>query len=116
MIKPEVIKGLYTKYPEPVKDKNNLNLELFKNDLLKHHAISITDNSLIINTVDDDSPFKEIPLRNITGIEEFDKHVAIILRNSILFLNKENNDIHVHINFKKPSILDRLRFMFSKNK
>ncbi len=112
MIKPEVIKELYTKYPEPGNNSNNLNLELFKNENLKQHNVHINEDSIIIYSVEEDSPFREIPIRNIKGIEEFNNHAVIILRNSILFLNKSNKDIHVHINFERPSMWQRLKYMF----
>lgn len=111
MIKPEIIKTLYKKSPLPA---NDLNLELTKNNSLKHHSLQITETELIINSIDKNSPFHNIPLRNIRATEEIDNYYIIILRNSILFLNKENDEIHVHINVEKPTFWQRLKFSLSK--
>lgn len=110
MINQETIKELYRKFPQP---SNNLRLELFKEGFIKHHNLLTTDNDLIINSVDKDSPFHEIPLRNIAAIEDFPDFTAIILRNSILFLNKSNNDIHVHIKMEQMSLWDKVKNLFN---
>ena len=114
MIKIEIIQGLYKKYPQPAQFKNNLNFELFTKGNMNHHTIEITEECLKIHSLETDSPFHEIPLRNISGIEELDNHIAIILRNSILFLSKENDDIRVHINIEHPSLWERVKYMFNK--
>lgn len=111
MIKPEIIKALYKKSPLPT---NGLNLELIKNNSLKHHSFQITDTELIINTLDKSSPFHSIPLRNIRATDEIENYFIIILRNSILFFNKENDDIHVHIHVEKPTFWQRLKYSLSK--
>lgn len=111
MIKPETIKELYKKSPLPI---NNQNLELFINHQLKHHSLQITNTELIINSIEEDSPFHSIPLRNIKCTEEDDVYFIIILRNSILFLSKINDDIHVHINVEKPTLWQRIKYSLSK--
>ncbi len=111
MIKPEIIKSLYKKSPLPI---NGLNLELIKDNSVKHHALLVNDTELIINSVDVNSPFHNIPLRNIRVIEEINNYLIIVLRNSILFLNKENNEIHVHIKVEKPSLWQRIKFAINK--
>lgn len=114
MIKPELIKDLYKKFPQPEQNRGSLNFELLSNGNINHHTLQITELDLIINSVDTNSPFHQIPLRNISGIEDLENHIAIILRNSILFLNKQNNDIHVHIRVEKPSLWQRIKYGLSR--
>lgn len=115
MIKPEIIKGLYKKYPLPINEKNQLDLKHLSSEKLNHHLIEITTTDLIINSVEKISPFHEIPLRNISGIENLESHIAIVLRNSIIFLDKKTTDIHVHINIERPSIWQRMKYMLKKD-
>ena len=84
MINPEIIKGLYIRYPQP--SQNSLNFELLTKGNLNHHTPIVTQTDLVINNLDSDNPFYQIPLKNIAGIEELENHIAIVLRNSILFL------------------------------
>lgn len=116
MITPEIIKGLYKKFPNPAQAHNILNLEMFNDENLKQHSIEISDENIIINAVDKDSPFHEIPIRNITGIENFTSHIAIVLRHSILFLCKTTDDIHVHISFERPSLWQRFKYLIGNDK
>lgn len=114
MIKPEIIKGLYKKHLHTFNEKKELDFKLLLSEIMKHHSIEITENDFILNSVQKNSPFHEIPLRNILGIEILESHIAIVLRNSIIFLNKENTDIHVHINIERPSFWQRLKYTFQK--
>lgn len=106
--------GLYKKYPQPAQAGGNLNFELITKGNLNHHTPLITDEELVINSIDPDSPFHKIPIRNIAGIEEFENHTAIVLRNSILFLSKLDDEIRVHINVEQPSLWERIKYMFNK--
>lgn len=115
MIKPEIIKELYKKFPQPTEEKNKLNLEHLSSEELNHHSIEMTSTDLVINSVEEISPFHEIPLRNISGIENLESHIAIVLRNSIIFLDKKTTDIHVHINIERPSIWQRMKYMLKKD-
>lgn len=115
MIKPEIIKELYKKFPQPTEEKNKLNLEHLSSEKLNHHSIEMTSTDLVINSVEEISPFHEIPLRNISGIENLESHIAIVLRNSIIFLDKKTTDIHVHINIEHPSIWQRMKYMLKKD-
>lgn len=112
MIKQEIIKELYKKFPLTLEANKEIDLRLLQNEQITHHAIELNGDELIINSVTKDSPFHEIPIKNIAGIQEFDNHIAIILRNSILFLNKSTTDIHVHINLEKPTLWERIKYAF----
>ena len=113
MIKHEHIKKLYNKHK--IESRAELDLKMLTKDCIKHHLIEFDNEFITIKSLEKDSPFNEIPLRNIAGIEELPNHTAIVLRNSILFLSKNNNDIHVHINIEKPTLWERIKFLFSNH-
>lgn len=115
MIKANIIKDLYIKHPHPIADKNNLLLSNLISTDLSHHQIEITMDDLAINSIDKTSPFHKIPLKNISGIENLESHIAIILRNSIIFLDKNNADVHIHIKMEQPSMRERLNYFFQRN-
>jgi len=114
MIKPNIIKELYKKHLHAINSTKELNFQYLLSEVLNHHSIEISKTDLIINSVQENSPFHEIPLRNILGIENLESHVAIVLRNSIIFLNKKNIDIHVHINIERPSFWQRMKYILKK--
>ena len=69
MIKPNIIKELYKKHLHAINSTKELNFQHLLSEVLNHHSIEISKNDLIINSVQENSPFHEIPLRNILGIE-----------------------------------------------
>lgn len=112
MIKHEHIKILYNKHK--IELKTELDLKMLNKNTLKHHSIEFNNEFITIKSLAKDSPFYEIPLKNVAGLEELPNHIAIVLRNSILFLSKYNNDIHVHINIEKPSLWERIKYLFNQ--
>ena len=111
MINKERINELYKKH---LHSKNNLNTELFYNEKIKHHSLYVTDTELIINSIEEDAPFHSIPVKNIHGVEEMGNHIAIVLANCILFLNKHNDNTYVHINIPEVNIWQRIKYHFQK--
>lgn len=71
---------------------------------MENHGIIIDENDLFIGSVDPDSPFAVLPLDHVHEILEFDNYIAIVLPNSIVFLNKNNSEVHVHVRLESPSI------------
>ncbi|MBE6309537.1 MAG: hypothetical protein E7080_00590 [Bacteroidales bacterium] len=112
MIKHEHIKNLYNKHK--IELKTELDLKVLSKDSLKHHSIEFNNEFITIKSLEKESPFNEIPLKNVAGVEELPNHIAIVLRNSILFLSKQNNDIHVHINIEKPTLWERIKYLFNQ--
>lgn len=110
MVNKKVIAQLYKQFPRPPKTPDELNISLLFDYCFENHGIVIDENELYIGSVDPNSPFACIPLRNINEIVEFETQVAIVLRSSIIFLSKDSSDVNVHINFDEPKtgIFDRL--------
>lgn len=109
MVTRKLIDAIYRKYNRPPASPDELNLGLLFDYALENHGIVIDENDLFIGSVDPTSPFAQIPLRHIHEILEFENQIAIVLRNSILFLNKKDSDVNVHIRMDNPSMWSRLK-------
>lgn len=109
MITNSVIKEIYKRYRKRPKSIDDLEVELLFERLHPSHEIELVGDSLRIGSVPKESPFCDIALSTICRIVDFEKHVAIVMHSSILFLNKENDGVTVHIKPYKPSIWTRLR-------
>lgn len=109
MITKSVIYSIYQKYNKRPASPDELNLGALFGEVFDTHNISINENSLVIGSVDPDSPFHEIPLSHIHEIVEFADHIAIVLHSSIIFLSKTKPDTHIHIKQPSLSLGQRLR-------
>lgn len=114
MITNSVIKEIYRRYRKRPKSIDDLEVELLFGRLHPGHGIELEGNQLRILSIPQESPFHDIALSAICKILDFEKHVAIVMHSSILFLNKENDGVSVHIKPYKPSIWIRLREMLSR--
>ncbi|MBD5191182.1 MAG: hypothetical protein HDS93_04920 [Bacteroidales bacterium] len=102
MITDQVIKEIYKVYIKPPKDRAELRLDYFRDLLAPNHDLGIDDDEIIINNLEEFNPFRRFLIRSINAILEFDKFVAIVFRNHILFMNKEDSNIRIHIRPEKP--------------
>ncbi len=109
MITKQVIESIYRKYKHRPKSVDMLNVGLLFDSSLEAQKIDIDDKKLVIGSLAADSPFHEIPLDRIHAILDFERHVAIVLQSSIIFLRKNSDKVDVHVNLKGPSLMDRLR-------
>ncbi len=100
MITDEVIKEIYKKFSKPERDESELNLDFFVDLLKEQHDIRVIDNEIVIGKLEEFNPFRRFLKRSLTAVLEFDKVVAFVFRNHILFLVKDEDTIRVHI---KPS-------------
>lgn len=115
MITKEVIDSIYKQYKSRPSSPDNLNLGLLFDYAIDNHAIFIDDGNLVIDSVSPDSPFHSIPLRNVHEILEFENSIGIVLDNSIIFLNKHDDTVHVHLRMQKPSLMDRARELLRRD-
>lgn len=113
MITQKTIKSIYRKCRKKPDSVDDLNVALlFEKDLEKHN-LEIKDGTLIINSVEQFSPFREIPLDRINAIMAFDRHVAIVLHSSIIFLRKDSDAVDIDLKLKCPSLMDYIKMGFS---
>lgn len=110
MITSDVIKELYKNYSKPPKHKEDLNLPYFAELLSANHDIEIDDMEVVVNDLDEFNPFRRFLIRSLCAVLEFDRNVAFVFKDHIIFFNKQDNRISV--NFKpeksKGNWLDRL--------
>ena len=109
MVTREHIDALYRKYNRPPASIDELNFGLLFDYALENHGIVIDEDELFIGSVNPSSPFARIPLRHIHEIFEFENQIAIVLRNSIVFLSKSDSNVNVHIRMEKSSVWPRLK-------
>lgn len=103
MVTKKVIETLYKQFNRPPKEADELNISLLFDYAFENHGIVIDENDLYIGSINPASPFARIPLRNIHAIVEFENLIAIVLPTAIIFLNKENSDVSIHLNLTDDS-------------
>lgn len=109
MIDEKVIQEIYKKYRKPHKNAEDLRLDYFLPMLGEHHAIENDGFEIVLKDVDEYNPFRRFLIRSLNAVLEFDKLIAFVFKGHILFMGKEDNQLHVHIKpDKQPSIFDRI--------
>lgn len=115
MVTKKVIQTLYKQFSRPPKSADELNTSLLFDYALENHGIFIDEESLYIGSVDPSSPFATIPLSRINQIVEFETCLAIVLPASIIFLDKEDSDVNIHLRLDddRPSLWQRIKQAFT---
>lgn len=110
MITKEVIEQIYKQFSKKPKSPEDLDLGLlFERTGIEHDILMDPDtNELVISSIDEDSPFHSIPIRNIYAIVPFEEWTAIVLHSSIVFLNNKKPITSIHLRPHQTSIWDRL--------
>ncbi len=108
MISEKNISELYRKYSRRPKSADELNLALLFESLHDEKAVQVKGATLLINGLNEDSPFHRIPLKCIHAIINCGDTIAIVLHSSIVFINKQDGRVNVHINFKERTLLQRI--------
>lgn len=118
MITRKVIQTLYKKYRKLPESPDCLDMPLLFDYASKHHNITVDMDgpvdTLVIRSIDPDSPFHRIPLERIHAIVPFEEWIAIVLHSSIIFLSRRSPRVNVHVKTEKPSIFDRLTDFFRR--
>ncbi|MCH5213616.1 MAG: hypothetical protein J1E97_00380 [Muribaculaceae bacterium] len=96
MITKEVIRDIYKEYAKPEENQENLQIDHFLNMLSAHHKLKMEGDELVFEDMEEFNPFRRILARNLHAILEFNKHVAFVFPNHILFLGKRSPELHVH--------------------
>ena len=86
MITDDVIKEVYRRFDSPSESSSNLNIDYFMEILSPKYNIEIDGDKLIVNDLGENA-FKVVLLKAINTIIEFDRFVAIVLRNHIIFFD-----------------------------
>lgn len=112
MISNKIIESIYKKYSKRPASLDQLNIPLLFEAAHQDHNIEITGHDLIIHSQAQWSPFHTIDLKRVHAILDFDKYVAVVLHSSIVFISKNDDNIHIHIKDIKPSFVERCRSLF----
>lgn len=109
MINKKVIKEIYKKYRRPEKNQENLRLDYFQQLLAESNPFKIDDDMIVLEQVDEYSPFKRFLIRSLHGVIEFDRTVAFVFASHIIFLNKNDVGINFYLHEEdEPKGLMRL--------
>lgn len=98
MITEEVIKEIYKNYDKPPKHREELNIPYYIELLRPHHDLQADDKEIVVGNVDEFNPFRRFLIRSLNAILEFDKNVAFVFHDHILFFSKSDDNLNV--NFK----------------
>ena len=96
MITKEVIRDIYKQYKHPAESEDELRLPYFLKLLGAHHHLKHENDELIFEDMEDFNPFRRILVRNLHAVLEFNKMVAFVFPNHILFLGKRSPELSVH--------------------
>lgn len=96
MINEDVIKEIYKRYKRPVK-RAELNLPFFQEILAENNPVVYDDEKVEIVNMEQFSPFRRFLIRSIYTIIEFDRMVAFVFKNHIIFLEKDAPLSHIHL-------------------
>lgn len=113
MIQKKAIESIYNKFRKRPASPDELDIPLLFEQVPDETGIEIDGDHLVINSVDANSPFHSIPVNHIHAILDFDEAVAIVLHSSIIFINKEDGSVSVHLKEIGMTLLDRFRSMLS---
>lgn len=105
MVDEKVIQEIYKRYRKPHKKVEDLRLDYFLPMLGEHHSIENDGMEIVLKDVDEYNPFRRFLIRSLNAVLEFDKLIAFVFRNHILFMGKEDNQLHVHIKPEDKSSL-----------
>lgn len=97
MITDRVIKEIYKKYGKAAKNVDDLRLDYFIGLLAPNHNIVVDGNEIILADQEEFNPFRRFLIRGLHAVIEFDRQVAFVFKNHILFLGKDSGEMRVHM-------------------
>lgn len=114
MISKKAIKEVYKKYGKKPKSIDCLDVGLLFGAVADVHNLEIVDEKIVIGSIEPSSYFHKIALSRVYGIVNFEETVAIVLHSSIIFLNKLEPQVSVHIKPQPTTLLAKIKMWFSE--
>lgn len=105
MITNDTIANLYTTFatePALFEDRGLTRLMDYAFDT---EAIDFDGDSLVFTTMDPDSPLRKVEIERIHGAKEIEDYLAVVLANSIIFLNRRDFSTFVHLKEEEMATL-----------
>ncbi|MCH5221824.1 MAG: hypothetical protein J1F05_05795 [Muribaculaceae bacterium] len=116
MITKKAIQELYKKYRKAPESPDFLDMPLLFDYASKYHDVTIdmdgTSDTLVIHSIDCDSPFHRIALTSIHAFVPFEDWLAIVLHSSIIFLNRNCPKVSINIRTEPVTLMERIKGMF----
>lgn len=107
----KLIDSLYKRYRRRPDTLDERNLYLLADYIVDEQGLELDDDHIVFTGMDKNSPFREILLKNINGVEDLGGLLAIVLHSTIIFFNKSTHAASVHI--RPLRMRDKLANIFS---
>lgn len=114
MITKDTIKKLYKQFRHRPRSLQDRNLSLLVDYALDTDALDMDGEKLVFTHMEPSSPFREIDLERVNGVADLPDSIAVVLANSIIFINKKDLSTTAHIRAERPSLWQQLRYYLSK--
>lgn len=114
MISKEAIKEVYKKYGKKPKSIDCLEVGLLFGIVANIHNLEIVDEKIVIGSIEPSSFFHKIALSRVYGIVNFEETVAIVLHSSIIFLNKLEPQVSIHLKPHPTTLFEKIKMWFSQ--
>lgn len=114
MITKKTIEEVYRRYRKKPKSIDELSVELLFDSISQVHGLEIKDEKIILRSVDEQSMFHKIALSRVYGIVNFEKTVAIVLHSSIIFLNKKEPKVNIHIKPEPKTFIEKVKMWMGR--
>lgn len=110
----DIVKELYRRFRRQPKRLEERNLSLLVDYALDTDALDMDGERLVFCRMHPCSPFREIELQRVHGVAELADSVAVVLPNSIIFINKADLSTRAHIKPVRMPLWQRIRRLWAK--
>ena len=109
MINKDIIHLLYRKFSRRTPFNPQRLIELVG----QQHQLSVDHAMLEIGSIAPTAIFHRIPLEHINAVVCFERWIALVLRDSIVFLSRTCSQVSIHLGNMRRSMAARMRDWFS---
>lgn len=97
MITTNHINDLYTQFATAPALFENRDINILMDYAFDTDLFDFDGDSIVINGIAEGSPLRKVELEKIYGVRDFDKFLAVVLANSIYFVNKTDGSVSIHL-------------------
>ena len=105
MINKDIIHLLYRKFSRRTPFNPQRLIELVG----QQHRLSVDGAALEIGSIAPTDIFHRIPLEHINAVVCFERWIALVLRDSIVFLSRTCSEVSIHLGYMRQSMATRMR-------